>query len=343
MSIIVIGTNHKFSPLEVRERLAFSKSGRARALLLLKESPVLEGGIILSTCNRVELYASAEDVKAGVEELQRFLSEFHEINKETVFPYLYIYDNKEAIRHLFSVACGLDSLILGETQISGQLKSAFIEAKNAGLTDKHLDTAFSAAMTFAKRIHRETAISFGKASIGSLTIDFIKERLGSLAGKNILIIGGGKVTELVLKYLQDEEPNVIFISNRTFEKAKELASRIGSSAARLDNLPRLVKLADIIISATASPHFIIKKETFEDAISRKLLIIDLAIPRDVDPKVQEIEKVELFNLTDLNLIAQKNLEKKPFETEKIEKMINQEAAFLWQKLTVSEPEPALSP
>ncbi len=341
-SIIVIGTNHKFSPLEVREKLAFSKRGREKALLLLKESPILRGAVILSTCNRVELYASTEDLKASAEELQSFLSQFHKISKETVLPYLYIYDNKEAIRHLFSVACGLDSLILGETQVLGQLKSAFLEAKNTGFTDTYLDAAFNAAITSAKIIHRETTISEGKVSIGSVTLDFIKEKLGPLSGKNILIIGAGKVTELVLKYLQGERLTVIFISNRTFEKAKELASRIGQSAVRFDKLPQLIKDADVIISATASPHFIIKKETLGCAISQKLLIMDLAIPRDVDPKVQEIENVELFNLTDLSFIVQKNLKRKSLETEKIEKLINQEAALLWRKLTVLEPELVLS-
>ena len=298
---------------------------------------------ILSTCNRVELYASTEDPAAGITELQNFLCRFYEIGRERILPYLYIYEDKEAIGHLFSVACGLDSLILGETQVSGQLKSAFIEARNAVFTDKYLDAAFNAAIVYAKKIHRETAISEGKVSIGSLTIDFIKEKCGGLVGKNILIIGAGKVTELVLKYLKDEKPRVIFISNRTFEKAKELASRIGQSAVRFDKLPQLLKRADVIISATTSPHFIIKKETLEGAISRKLLIMDLAMPRDVDPKVREIENVELFNLEDLAFIVQKNLQKKRREAERIEKLIDQEVALLWQKLTALEPEPALLP
>lgn len=343
MSIVVIGTNHKFSPIELREKLSFSKRRLGQTLSLLKEKSVFKGAVILSTCNRVELYAGAEEPFAGITELQDFLCRFHEIKKETILPYLYFYDNKKAIRHLFLVACGLDSLILGETQILGQLKSAFLEARNAGFTDMYLDTAFNAAITYAEKIHQVTGISEGRVSIGSLTIDFIKDKFGSLLGKNILIIGAGKVTELVLKYLQDEKPRVIFISNRTFEKAKELASRIGQSAVRFDKLPQLLKQADVIISATTSPHFIIKKETLGCAISRKLLIMDLAMPRDVDPKVREIENVELFNLEDLSFIVQKNLEKKRLEAEKIEKLINQEVALLWRKLTVLEPEPAPLP
>ncbi|MFH0732594.1 MAG: glutamyl-tRNA reductase [Candidatus Omnitrophota bacterium] len=343
MNIVVTGTNHKFSPIELRERLSFSSRRLGQTLFLLKERPVFKGAVILSTCNRVELYASAEDPAAGITELQNFLCRFNEIAKERVLPYLYTYEGKEAIGHLFSVACGLDSLILGETQISGQLKAAFLEARNAGFTDKHLDAAFNAAITYAKMIHRETAISEGKASIGSLTIDFIKEKFNGLAGKNILIIGAGKVTELVLRYLKAEKSRVIFISNRTFERAKELASSIGQSAVRLEKLPELLKQADVIISATTSPHFIIKKETLGSAIPRRLLIVDLAVPRDVDPKVREMKNVEIFNLEDLSFIVQKNLQKKRLEAERIEKLISQEAALLWQKLTVLEPEPALLP
>ena len=342
MNIVAVGTNHKFSPIELREKLSFSKRRLAQALSLLKERPVFKGAVILSTCSRVELYANAEDSAAGIAELQNFLCRFHGIDRERILPCLYIYEDKEAIEHLFSVACGLDSLILGETQISGQLKSAFLEAISAGFTDMYLDTAFNAAIAYAKKIHRETAISEGKVSIGSLAIDFIKEKFNGLAGKNILIIGAGKVTELVLNYLKDGKPKVVFISNRTFDKAKELASRIGQSAVHFDKLPQLITQADVIISATTSPHFIIKKETLRGAISRKLLIVDLAMPRDVDPKVQEIENVELFNLEDLSPIARKNLEKESIEAEKIEKLINQEVALVWQKLTALEPEPAPS-
>jgi glutamyl-tRNA reductase len=343
MSIVVIGTNHKFSPIEIREKLSFYKKSLAQALSLLKERPLLKGAVILSTCNRVELYASAEDSVSGIKELQDFLCQFHEIRKGSALPYLYIYEDKEAVRHLFSVACGLDSIIVGEAQISGQIKSAFLASRNADFTDKYLDIAFSAAITFAKRIHRETSISEGRVSIGSVAIDFIKERLGSLSGKNILIIGAGKVTELVLKYLKEENPNVIFISNRTFDKAKELAFKIGQTAVRLERLPQFLDQADVIISATKSPHFIIKKETLEGAVSRKLVIVDLAVPRDIDPEAGQLKNIELFNLEDLAAVLKKNLDKKRLEAEKITALIDKEAHSLWQRLTALEPEPALLP
>lgn len=289
------------------------------------------------------MYGSTEEPSAGITELENFLSGFQEIKKEKILPYLYFYEDREAIGHLFSVACGLDSLILGETQVLGQLKRAFQESKDSSFVDRYLDTSFNAAITFAQKIHRTTAISKGKVSIGSVAIDFLKEKLGSLLGKKVLIIGVGKVTELVLKYLQEERPEVIFISNRSFEKAKELASEIKQKAVRFDELGKFLRQADVVISATASPHFMIKKETLEDILLHKLLIIDLALPRDVDPQVREIEGVELFNLEDISSIAENNLARKKSEAEKIKELINREVENLWQKLTRLEPEPVRLP
>lgn len=343
MSLVVIGTNHKYSPIEIREKIAFSKNRLKGAMWELSNYEDIKSVVILSTCNRVELYASVKDLKVGIEELENFLSRFQEIAKDKVFPYLYIYQEKEAIKHLFSVTCGLDSLILGETQILGQVRRAFQESKEVYFIDRYLDTIFSAVITFARKIHQTTAISKGRVSIGSVAIDFIKERVGTLSDKNILIIGVGKVTELVLKYLEKEKPYVVFISNRTFEKAKELAAQIGARAVRFDNLKELLKKADIVITATASPHFVIRKEALEGIVDKKLLIIDLALPRDVDPRVKEIEGIELFNLEDISRIAQKNLAKKIAEAEKIEKIINQEVENLWSEFIGLEPELVLLP
>ena len=342
--LILIGTNFKYCPIEIRGRISFSKKRLKEALTNLVSYKGIRAGVILSTCNRVELYASIEDLKTGKEVLLNFLSWFHGIDKEVFSPYLYLYQDVELLTHLFSVACGLDSLILGETQILGQVWSALQESRKACCTDRYLDFVFDKAITFARKVHQTTEISLGIVSIGSVTIDFIKERLGNLTGKKILIIGAGKVTELVLRYLQQEGPQVIFISNRNFEKANELASRIKQKAACFDELKKLLEQADVVISATASPHSIIKKETLKDVILfKKLLIIDLAVPGDVEPDVQKIEGVELFNLEDVSSISQKNLEKKINEAEKIRLLISQEVENLWQKLIKLEPEPALLP
>ncbi len=341
MNFIVVGTNHKHSPITLREKLSFSKKRLKDTLFLLRERDVLRGAVILSTCNRVEIYASVEDPKDGVREIEDFISRYHEIDKQRFSPFLYIYKGREAVKHLFSVASGLDSLILGETQILGQVKSSFLESENIGFADELLKEVFYSAISFTKRIQKVTKISEGKVSIGSVAIDFIKERIGTLSGKNILIIGVGKVTELVLRYLKKERPNVVFISNRTFEKAKELAAQIGAKAVRFDELKQFLNKADVVITATASPHFIIRKETLEEGMSRRLLIIDLALPRDVEPGAKDTKNVDLFCLEDLDTVVKKNVERKTQEAKKAKKIIDIEVEKLWAEFTELEQEPAL--
>jgi glutamyl-tRNA reductase len=343
MNLIVVGTNHKYSPIELREKLSFSKKRLKDALFLLREWQIFKGAVILSTCNRVEIYASTENLEVGRDQIINFLSRYHEIETENILPYLYTYEGKDAVRHLFSVTCGLDSLILGETQISGQVKQAYLGTEDIAFADKFLTEIFNRALTLASMIHKETKISEGKISVGSIAIDFIRKRLGNLSHKSILIIGVGKVTELVLRYLKKEKPDVVFISNRTFEKAKALASQINAVAVRFDRLRESLKKADVVITATASPHFIIKKETLVGLINRELLIVDLALPRDVDPLVKEIKGVELFCLEDLDTVIEENMKIKKREAEKAKKIIDIEVERLWERLTELEQEPALLP
>lgn len=350
MNFVVVGTNHKYSPMELRERISFSRKSLIGALDFFKGNPRVKGAVILSTCNRIEIYASTRDEASGIREIQDFISRYHEIERRKLLPYLYIRAGRGAISHLFSVASGLDSLVLGERQISGQVRRAFMESEKYGITDEVLENIFPQAVSFAGRIHGETKISEGKVSVGSVAIDFIKGKLGSLSQKNILIIGVGKVTELVLKYLKKEAPNVLFVSNRTFVRAKHLARSIGAKAVRFCELERFLEEADVVIAATASPHFIIKKETLEKVAARremhaggKLFIIDLALPRNVDPRIKDLENVELFCLEDLNTAIEENIGRKLSEAEKVKKIIALETENIWKKITESEPEPALLP
>lgn len=343
MSFIVVGTNHKYSPIALRERISFSQKRLGDVLNFLSERDVLAGAVILSTCNRVEIYASTEEPEKGIREIEDFISRYHEIAGEIITPFLYKYKDKEAINHLFSVASGLDSLILGERQILQQVKFAFVQSGNVAFIDKSLEEIFYSAFYLAKKIHAETKISEGKVSVGSVAIDFIKQKLGSLQNKNILIIGVGKVTELVLNYLSKENPSVVFVSNRTFARARQLANRIGAESVRFDQLKQFLKVADVVISATASPHFVIKKETVEQTNNRKLLIIDLGLPRDVQPQVKELSGVELYCLEDLDTEIKRNKEKKLQEASKAKAIIDIEVERLWREVTKLEPEPVLLP
>lgn len=339
MTFFVIGTNHQFSPVGFRERLAFSKSTRRDALALLKEKNVLNGAVIVSTCNRVEIYASARDPQEGIRAIMDFLSEYKEINRSILHAYLYTFTGREALRHLLKVCAGLDSLILGEMQVSGQVRMALDEAQNAGFVDETLTDIFQAATANTKKIHAGTKIFEGKVSVGSVAVDFVKQRTGPLAGKNILIVGVGKVTELVLKYLREERPSVIFVSSRTFDKAKALAESIGGRAIRFDRLREGLKSADIVITATASPHCILKKETFA-GIERPLFIVDLGMPRDVDPEVAGMRSVELYTLEDLDGVIKANKDQKEEEGKKALAIIDHEINFIWKKFSKLEREEA---
>lgn len=348
MSFIVVGTNHKYSPIGLREKISFSKKRIRDALDFLQATTSLKAAVILSTCNRVEIHASTDFAEDGINEIKNFFSRFYEINKKMLFPYLYIYRDEYAVRHLLRVSSGLDSLIVGESQILGQVRAALYESERSGFAGYSLNKIFDSAVLTAKKVHSLTNISKGKVSIGSVAVDFIKEKSGSLSGKNILIIGVGKVTGLVLKYLEKEGRNVVFLSNRTFEKARFLADQIGAKAVRFDNLKEYLAKTDIVITATKSPHFIINKETLHEAFdlqpstfNKGLLIMDLALPRDVDPEIKEIDGVQLFDIEDLDAVIDKNRDRKRSEAGKAKQIIEIEAERTWQKLLELEQEKAL--
>lgn len=339
MSFIIVGTDHRHSPVRLREQIFFSRNRLRHALNFMEETGAIKAGVVLSTCNRVEIYASVDTAEIGVDGIKSFISGYCEISQKDISPYLYIYSDMDAVKHLFRVTSGLDSLILGESQILGQVRAAFYESEKNHFLDHSLREIFNSAVSSAVRIHRETGISKGKVSIGSVAMDFIRKKIDSFYDKNILIVGVGKVTELVLKYLKEEESNVIFISNRTFEKARSLADQIGAKAVRFDNLKECLKKADIVITATKSPHFIINKETIGETVSQKrLLIVDLAMPRDVDPRVAEIDGVELFDSENLGSVIRENRDRKRLEVRKAEQIMEFEVRRLWERLSRLEQE-----
>lgn len=343
LSLVVVGTNHNYSPIELREKISFSQKRLSDALGFLSRVSSLRAAVIISTCNRVEIYASADDSKEAIKQIEEFICCYHEIARDKFTRYLYKYSNERALAHLSSVACGLDSLVLGETQILGQIKQAFNLACSSKFMDQFLRKVFTSALSCSRKVQLDTQISKGKVSVPSIAIDFIKQKLGDLFDKTILIIGVGKISELVLKYLTKHNPNVIFISNRTFTKAQELARKINAQAVNFEHLNQYLKKADVVISATASPHYVIKEEMLKNIENSKLLVIDLALPRDVEPEVRNLAHVELFCLEDLTSIIEENKQKKHLAAECAEEIIEKESRRIWQKLTKLEQEPALLP
>lgn len=342
MSFIAVGTNHKYSPIGIRERISFSKKRLKESLVFLTQQTSFRGVVILSTCNRVEVYADCKNPDYGFSQIEDFLATYHEITKDRLTPYLYKYTDKEAINHLFNVASGLDSQVLGETQILGQVRFFYEEAKRFRLTDSLIDGVFNKAIEIGRTVRIKTKVSSGNISIGSIAINLIKKEVGELSGKKILLIGVGEVSELILRYLKQEKIRSVFVSNRTYERAVELARSIGGRIVRFERLEEELKEADIIISATSSPHTIIKKEYLMD-LEKPLFIVDLALPRDVDPDVKYIKGVRLFCLDDLGFILENNLEKRIQEIPKVLEIIAQEVENLWNRLIELEPERALLP
>lgn len=347
MSLIVVGTNHRYSPIEIRERISFSKKRISGALLFLKENFAVARSVILSTCNRVEIYADVEYLEAGFKRIEEFLSRYHEIAPARIAPYLYRYDGRAAAGHLAAVASGLDSQVLGETEILGQVKYFYNEARLGGFTEGLMDNVFAAAIDIAKAVRGKTAISRGNVSIAGAAIALIKEDLGPIGGRKVLVIGLGEISRSLIDCLAKEEARTIFISNRTHEKAKSLAKVIGGRAVRFKRLKEELKNADIVISATASPHVILGKTDFEDAgcgesaAARKVLVIDLALPRDIDPEAGKISGVKLFNLDDLKCIVEENVGKREEAARAARACIDEELDGAWRRLTGLERERAL--
>lgn len=332
MSLVIVGTNHKYSPIRIRERLWFSKKSLKDALRKLGELEGINAVVILSTCNRVELYADVKDLDLGIRTLEEFLSRCHFQALPKIRPYLYTYIGKEAILHLFNVAAGIDSQILGESQILEQVRCALEEAKEAGVSNAFLSRIFTKAIESAMKVKSKTGISEGNISVASIVIDLIREKFASLKNKKILIIGVGKISQLVVRELKNEETKVVFIANRTYERARELAGYIDAEVLKFEQLRQRLSEADIIISATSSPHLVLKKEDLIDT-KKPLLIIDLAVPRDVAEEVKFIKGVKLYSLDELSFVIEKSLENRRKEIPKVEEIIKKEL----EDLCLSEP------
>lgn len=340
MNFVVIGTSHKYCPIEIREKLTFCKKRLRQALSSLLEYDGIKGAVILSTCNRTELYADVSDIEKGIASLKRFLADYQHQTLDRIAAYLYTYIGKEAVFHLFSVAAGIDSQIIGEPQILEQVKFAYCEAKAIEATDKILERVFNQAIEIGISVRKKTRISEGDISLGSLTIELIKKRLGALKDKRVLIIGTGKISELVVRHLRKEAVKTIFIANRTIERAYELAGFIKGEVVRFDKLRETLKQADVVISVAASPHLILKKEDILEALDhRPLLIIDLGLPRNVDPEIKHTKDVGLICLDDLNSLNIESLNQRKKDIPLVKKIITQEIESLCQKESL-ESEPA---
>ena len=303
MDLMVVGINHKTAPVEIRERLSFGAKQIGEVNRLLKERASLEENLVLSTCNRVEIYAVANHDKDHIGDIENFLGRFHNLDISDFKDRLYVYRDKEAIEHLFKVAAGLDSMVIGEMEILGQVKRAYQEARESRTTGKILNRLFENAFNTAKKIRTETGITRGAISVSSVAVRLARKILGQLKDKKVLIIGTGKVGEQLVLYLKKEGIESILVTNRTFEKARDLAARFAATAIPFEDFRNRLAETDIIITSTGAPHQIIRKDEILSLMplrkQRPLFIIDLAVPRDVEADVNKIDNVYLYDIDDL--------------------------------------------
>ncbi|WP_100405020.1 glutamyl-tRNA reductase [Bacillus solitudinis] len=328
MHIIVLSLNYKSAPVEIRERFSFQEAELPVALKQLRNQKSILECTIISTCNRTEIYVVADQLHTGRHYTKAFLAEWFGLPKDDFTLYLDVREDHHAIEHLFNVACGLDSMILGETQILGQVRDSFLLAQQEQATGTIFNQLFKQAVTLAKRGHSETEIGQNAVSVSYAAVELGKKIFGDFAGKHILILGAGKMSELTAKHLHANGATHITVINRTEAKAAELAARFLGNALPFEQLQKTLVEADILISSTGARDFVVTKDMMSLIIKKRkgrpLFMVDIAVPRDLDPALAQFDNVYLYDIDDLQNIVEANLVERKREAEKIEIMIEAE-------------------
>ncbi|MBT2688110.1 glutamyl-tRNA reductase [Bacillus sp. ISL-47] len=346
MHILVVGLNYKTAPVEIRERLTFNSSQLGDAMKTLNDKKSILENVILSTCNRTEIYAVVDQLHTGRYYIKEFLAEHFNMDQNEFSPFLFIYEEEGAIEHLFKVACGLNSMILGETQILGQVRSSFLEAQSENTTGTVFNHLFKQAVTLAKRAHSETEIGANAVSVSYAAVELAKKIFGTLENKHVLILGAGKMGELAIQNLHANGASKVTVINRTYEKAQDLASRYAGEAKTLDELQNALMDADILISSTGAKEFVITKGMMTNVEKMRkgkpLFMVDIAVPRDLDPKLAELDSIFLYDIDDLEGIVEANLQERKKAAEKIQLMIEGEIVDFKQWLNLLGVVPVIS-
>jgi glutamyl-tRNA reductase len=330
MQLLLVGVSHRTAPIELRERLDFSADGVDRALAALAQYQTHHEATIVSTCNRVEVYLACTDAAAARAGIEKFLSEFHGVSDHQLSPHLYMKMGQEAVTHLFRVASGLDSLVVGEPQVLGQVKEAYTVASRFGATGPLLNRLFHTAFAVGKRVRSETALSEGAVSVSFAAVALAKKIFGTLKGRAVLVLGAGEMGKLTALHMRSQGIERLVIASRTPAHAATLAESIGGTAVPWESLNTGLADADILITATGASAPVVSRaavaHTMKARRGRPLFIIDIAVPRDVEPAAGEIEEVFLYNIDDLQTVVQENLSKRGTEASEAEKIVSEEVA-----------------
>ncbi|RJQ18636.1 MAG: glutamyl-tRNA reductase [Nitrospiraceae bacterium] len=328
MNILVIGLNHKTAPIEVREKIAFDGPKLEEAISILKKSQVVRENIILSTCNRVEIYAGVSDVDSGVESIKGFLSDFHKVARDLLDKSLYIHRESEAIRHMYRVASSLDSMVVGEPQILGQLKDAYEAALKHRGTGIILNKLMRKSVSVAKRIRTETKIAESAVSISFAAVELARKIFEDLSTKSFMLIGAGEMAELAARHLINNGVRNVLVTNRTQARAEELAHEFHGRVVPFESFVNELLHTDIVICSTGAPHYILMKDqvhkTMKERKQKPVFIIDISVPRNIDPQINDLDNVYLYDVDSLQGIVETNVKERAKEAQKAEKIVDEE-------------------
>ena len=330
INLILVGVNHKTTPVAIRERLAFTKGKIEDSADRLLNYPEIIEHTILSTCNRVEIYARASNQDSGINFIKNFICEFHGLSPIELEDHFYSYSDEEAIEHLFRVSSSLDSMVLGEAQILGQVKDAYSLAKNLRSTGLILNQLFEKAFSIAKKVRDETGIAERSVSISSAAVELAQKIFNDLENHTVMLVGTGEMAELAAKHLISYGVKTVYVASRTYERAANLARTLNGSALDFEAFKNELYRADIVITSTAASNFIIKKELVEKAIherkNKPIFFIDIAVPRDIEPDVNDLENVYLYDIDDLQIVVAANMKEREKEAENAMNLIRYEVA-----------------
>ena len=342
MNLIVIGVNHQTAPVEVREQFAIPEARLPEAIKCLVSYPGVEEAMIVSTCNRVELVARTKDGQADIRDCMQKL---YGIDPAPYRQHLYEYRDKDAIKHVFRVASSLDSMVVGEPQILGQVKEAYATARAVGAIDSQLDALLSRAFAVAKRVRTETSIATSAVSVASVAVELAQKIFGYLDGKSVYLVGAGKMCELAARHLAAHGAKKIYVGNRTLERAAAMAKKFNGEPIPFERLYDTVDLADIVITSTGAPHTIFRKEHGEKFLSKRrnrpMFFIDIAVPRDVDPEMNKLDGIFVYDIDDLQQVVTSHISDRKLEADRAEAIVENEVEKFLARLQTLDVVPTI--
>ena len=345
MKLLITGVSHRTAPVEVRELLAFREEALPAALADLRSREGVAEAVILSTCNRVEITVTTDDQVDPQSIIDSFLADHKHVAPDAIAAHVFRHEGRDAIHHLFRVAASLDSMVVGEPQILGQLKAAYAAAKNSGACCGWLDGLMTRAFNVAKRVRSETGVGQMAVSVSFAAVELARKIFGSLTNRTVMIVGAGKMSELAARHLRRSGATHVFVTNRTHERAVEMAELFQGTPVEYTRFTAMLPEVDILITSSGAPHYILHKDEMHRVISARrnkpMFLIDIAVPRNIEPSVNELDNVFLYDIDDLQEVVNANLRERMKEADHAEQLVTEEVERMMARLKVAEVTPTI--